>query len=392
MNSTSIQLHPGREASVHRNHHWIFSGAVRKINGDVKDGDLVVVLSSSGATLGYGHYSPSNITVRMLQFGPSAFSATFWKDKIQSALELRKRLDLVDNLHSNAYRLIHGEGDGLPGLVIDIYAGHAVIQCHSPGMYRAVDEIAAALHDIYANELKAIYHKSKESLGASMPTASNAFLFGDAESTVIRENGHEYLVNWVTGQKTGFFLDQRDNRKLLGTLCRSRSVLNLFAYSGGFSVYALAGGASLVDSVDVSQTAIDLLNQNMDRVQGVEAPHQSFATPVNEFIKDCGQYDVIVCDPPAFAKSLSKRHQALIGYKNLNAKVLMKVRSGGFLLTFSCSQVMDRELFQQTLLAAALESGRKVRILQHLGQGPDHPVNIYHPEGAYLKGLLLYVD
>lgn len=392
MNRTSIQLHPGREASVQRHHHWIFSGAVRKINGEAKDGDLVAVLSASGEILGYGHYSPSNITVRMLQFGPAGFSTTFWKDKLQSARQLRKRLDLVDNPQTNAYRLIHGEGDGLPGLVIDIYDGHAVIQCHSLGMYRAVEAIAMALHEIYANELKTIYHKSKESLGASLPSTNNEFLFGDAEYTVIHENGHEFMVNWVTGQKTGFFLDQRDNRKLLGALCRNCSVLNLFAYTGGFSVYALSGGSSLVDSVDVSQTAMGLLHQNMDRVQGVASLHHSFTTPVNEFIKDCGQYDVIVCDPPAFAKSLSKRHQALIGYKNLNAKVLMKVKSGGFLLTFSCSQVMDRELFQQTLLAAALESGRRVKILQHLGQGADHPVNIYHPEGAYLKGLWLYVD
>ncbi len=392
MNQTSIQLHPGREASVQRHHHWIFSGAVRKINGEAKDGDLVAVLSASGEILGYGHYSPSNITVRMLQFGPAGFSTTFWKDKLQSALQLRKRLDLVDNPQTNAYRLIHGEGDGLPGLVIDIYDGHAVIQCHSLGMYRAVEEIAMALHEIYANELKTIYHKSKESLGASSPATSNEFLLGDAEYTVIHENGHEFMVNWVTGQKTGFFLDQRDNRKLLGVLCRNCSVLNLFAYTGGFSVYALSGGSSLVDSVDVSQTAMGLLHQNMDRVQGVASPYHSFTTPVNEFIKDCGQYDVIVCDPPAFAKSLSKRHQALIGYKNLNAKVLMKVKPGGLLLTFSCSQVMDRELFQQTLLAAALESGKMVKILQHLGQGADHPVNIYHPEGAYLKGLLLYVS
>lgn len=391
MNLPSVQLHPGREASVLRNHHWIFSGAIRKLDGEVKDGDLVMVLGSSGVILGYGHYSPSNITVRMLQFGPEPLADTFWKDKIASALELRRNLDLAGHPDTNAYRLVHGEGDGLPGLVIDWYDGHAVIQCHSLGMYRAAGEIANALRELYGSELKTIYNKSRESLGASIGEG-NAFLYGDTEGALVRENGHEFMVNWVTGQKTGFFLDQRENRKLCGALSRGRTVLNLFAYTGGFSVYALSGGAAQVDSVDVSQTAIGLLQQNADRLPESSAIHRSFSVPVNEFLKDCGLYDLIVCDPPAFAKSLGKRHQALIGYKNLNAKVLRKVKPGGFLLTFSCSQVMDRELFQQTIMAAALESGRKVRILQHLGQGPDHPVNIFHPEGAYLKGLLLYVN
>ena len=252
--------------------------------------------------------------------------------------------------------------------------------------------IADALKNIYGDTLKTIYNKSKESLGQENKPSENNFLLGDAEETTILEYGHSFKVNWVTGQKTGFFIDQRENRKLVGGYSSGKSILNLFCYSGGFSVYALHQGALSVDSVDVSAKAIELTDLNIGLLDDSHPPHHSHATDVNKFLAECAMYDVIVCDPPAFAKSINKRHQALIGYKNLNAKVIKKVKSGGLLFTFSCSQVMDREMFQQTILAAALESNRKVKILQHLGQGPDHPINIYHPEGEYLKGLVLYVE
>ena len=390
MSQPSVVLQAGREASLKRNHHWIFSGAIKQTLDQPQEGDLVKILSSSREVLGYGHYSPSNISVRILQFGNQDFSETFWMDQLQEAYRLRQALKLTQSQTTNAYRLAHGEGDGLPGLVIDIYGSHAVIQCHTIGMLKNVQAIATALSNLYGSKLETLYNKSKESLGLLSPAIDNSFLMGNTSETTIIENSHSFIVNWATGQKTGFFLDQRDNRNLVGAMSQGKTVLNLFAYTGGFSVYALANGAVKVDSVDVSSTAIELMIRNTDGITS-DGTHQAILTPVNEFIRDCDAYDIIVCDPPAFAKSINKRHQALIGYKNLNAKVLRKVKPGGFLFTFSCSQVMDREMFQQTILAAALETGRRVKILQHLSQGADHPINIYHPEGAYLKGLLLYV-
>lgn len=392
MSQPSIILQTGREASLKRNHHWIFSGAIKQTLDQPQEGDLVRILSSRQELLGYGHYSPSNIAVRILQFGSQEFSSDFWIEHLSAAYRLRKSLSLTSSEITSAYRLVHGEGDGLPGLIIDVYGHHAVVQCHTLGMLRNIQFIAGALKELYGASLETIYNKSKESLGHTTSSPENGFLWGNQTETVVTENNLSFWVNWTSGQKTGFFLDQRENRLLLGAMSKGKSVLNLFAYTGGFSLYALVNGAMQVDSVDVSSTAIDLLNRNISLLQTTESRHQSFLRPVNDFIQDCDTYDIIICDPPAFAKSLNKRHQALIGYKNLNAKVLRKVKSGGFLFTFSCSQVMDRELFQQTILAAALETGRKVKILQHLSQGPDHPINIYHPEGSYLKGLLLYVE
>jgi len=392
MPQPSIILQTGREASLKRNHHWIFSGAIKQTLDQPKEGDLVRILSSRQELLGYGHYSPSNISVRILQFGDQEFSTNFWFEQLSAAYRLRNALHLTSSAITTTYRLVHGEGDGLPGLIIDIYGHHAVIQCHTIGMLQNIQFIAEALKNLYGPKLETIYNKSKESLGQTASSLENSFLWGHQSETVVTEHAHSFLVNWTTGQKTGFFLDQRENRLLVGSMSKGKSVLNLFSYTGGFSIYALVNGASQVDSVDVSSTAVNLLNRNIELLPSEEFRHQSFIRPVNDFIQDCEAYDIIICDPPAFAKSLNKRHQALIGYKNLNAKVLRKVKSGGFLFTFSCSQVMDRELFQQTILAAALETGRKVKILQHLSQGPDHPINIYHPEGSYLKGLLLYVE
>ena len=392
MEYPAIILNHGRDASLKRNHHWIFSGGIHKIIGAPNEGDLVKIISASNEILGYGQYSESNIAVRILQFGSDPWTDDFWNKKLIEGYRLRERLDLINNPLTNSYRLIHGEGDGLPGLIIDIYHDTAVIQCHTQGMLRNVQLISNALIEIYGNRLTCIYNKSNESLGLDSGESKNSWLLGDRSENTIQENGYSFKVNWVTGQKTGFFIDQRENRKLLGDYCHGKSVLNLFCYSGGFSMYALNNHATNVDSVDVSAKAIDLTNDNVNLILNNSIPHQSHCIGVNEYLQQCDPYDIIICDPPAFAKSINKRHQALIGYKNLNAKVIRKVKSGGLLFTFSCSQVMDRELFQQTILAAALESNRKVKIIEHLSQGPDHPTNLYHPEGSYLKGLLLYIE
>lgn len=385
-----IILKPGRDASILRKHHWIFSGAVLSQSDGIQDGELIRVLSHKMDILGYGHYSPSSICVRLLQFGGNDFEKDFWQNRINAAVQLRERLGFINGEHTNAYRLIHGEGDGLPGLIIDMYNGHAVIQCHTSGMHNQINEISAALETIYQNNLNTIYNKSKESLG--LRQVENNFIKGNDAECIIKENRNNFLVNWVTGQKTGFFIDQRENRKLLGEYASGKSVLNLFCYSGGFSIYALNNHASKVDSVDVSAKAMELTQTNVALNGEFGNNHEGYTSDVNGFLSTCDEYDIIICDPPAFAKSLNKRHQALNGYKNLNAKVIKKVKKGGLLFTFSCSQVMDRDLFQQTVLAAALESGRKIRIIHHLSQASDHPINIYHPEGSYLKGLVLYVE
>lgn len=385
-----IILKPGRDASILRKHHWIFSGAVLSQSDGIQDGELIRVLSHKMDILGYGHYSPSSICVRLLQFGGNDFEKDFWQNRINAAVQLRERLGFINGEHTNAYRLIHGEGDGLPGLIIDMYNGHAVIQCHTSGMHNQINEISAALETIYQHNLNTIYNKSKESLG--LRQVENNFIKGNDAECIIKENRNNFLVNWVTGQKTGFFIDQRENRKLLGEYASGKSVLNLFCYSGGFSIYALNNHASKVDSVDVSAKAMELTQTNVALNGEFGNNHGGYTSDVNGFLSTCDEYDIIICDPPAFAKSLNKRHQALNGYKNLNAKVIKKVKKGGLLFTFSCSQVMDRDLFQQTVLAAALESGRKIRIIHHLSQASDHPINIYHPEGSYLKGLVLYVE
>lgn len=385
-----IILKSGRDASILRKHHWIFSGAVLSQSDGIQDGELIRVLSHKMDILGYGHYSPSSICVRLLQFGGNDFEKDFWQNRINAAVLLRERLGFINGEHTNAYRLIHGEGDGLPGLIIDMYNGHAVIQCHTSGMHNQINEISAALETVYQHNLNTIYNKSKESLG--LRQVENNFIKGNDAECIIKENRNNFLVNWVTGQKTGFFIDQRENRKLLGEYASGKSVLNLFCYSGGFSIYALNNHASKVDSVDVSAKAMELTQTNVALNGEFGNSHEGYTSDVNGFLSTCDEYDIIICDPPAFAKSLNKRHQALNGYKNLNAKVIKKVKKGGLLFTFSCSQIMDRDLFQQTILAAALESGRKIRIIHHLSQASDHPINIYHPEGSYLKGLVLYVE
>lgn len=383
-----------KDEAVGRYHPWIFSGAIQSIEGEVKDGDFVDVYNRKGEWLACGYYNDGSIAIRIISFQKTAPDATFWLQKLKAAYDYRKVVGIIGSELTNCYRLIHAEGDGLPGLIIDIYAKTAVIQCHSVGMHRNIQDIANGLIALYGNQLDAIYDKSAETLPAYYAqTTQNAYLLGSKSETKVLENGHTFLVDWETGQKTGFFLDQRENRKILGQYVKGKSVLNAFCYSGGFSVYALSAGASLVHSVDVSAKAIELTRQNV-MVNGFTVDrHEAYAIDVMSFLKNnTTQYEVMVVDPPAFAKNLAKRHNAVQGYKRLNEAALKAVAPGGILFTFSCSQVIDRDLFYNTIVAAALDAGRQIRVVQHLSQPADHPVNLFHPEGSYLKGLVLFVS
>lgn len=361
------------------------------------DGDLVQVADAKGEVLGLGHFHHGSIAVRLLTLdGGDPEQLPFWTDKLNNALAVRRACGIPITGKTDAYRLIHGEGDGLSGLIVDIYGKTAVIQCHSIGMHRQSHLIAQALEQVLDGQLEGIYNKSVESLpGQYAKTQANGPIgsLPNAEATaIVVENGIQFKVDWVTGQKTGFFLDQRDNRALLAEFAPGKSVLNTFCYTGGFSCYALRADARLVHSVDVSARAMELTAENVALNAPFAGAHEGFTADVNTFFKETSrQYEVVVVDPPAFAKSLDKRHNAVQGYKRLNTAALAKVAPGGVMFTFSCSQVIDRELFYHTIAAAAIEAGRDVRVLRHLTQGPDHPVSMFHPEGAYLKGLVLYV-
>lgn len=388
-----IILKKGKEASVMRFHPWIFSGAIYSKPEDLTDGDPVEVYSATDQFLACGHYQNGSIMVRICAFEKTNLKQNFWTKKIQKAFRLRESLNLKKS-GTNCFRLIHGEGDGLPGLIIDIYDKTAVIQCHSIGMYYERAKIAKALQLIFENDLEAIYNKSESSLPPGFAeTAQNEYLYGDGENSIVLENSNQFAVNWITGQKTGFFLDQRENRKLLSQYAPGKKVLNAFCYSGGFSIYALKAGAQLVHSVDVSQKAMDLTDQNVMLNQPFEGTHQSYTADVITFLKDATTaYDLMVIDPPAFAKNISKRHNAVQGYKRLNSLALQKISKNSLLFTFSCSQVVDEKLFYNTIVAAAIEANRKVSVLHRLTQPADHPVSLFHPEGSYLKGLVLYVE
>ena len=389
-----VILNAGKEQSLKRLHPWVFSGAIKKIMGEPQDGDTVEVYSSWNEFLGVGHYQKGSITVRIISFEPTATDANFWRRKIQQAYDYRQILGFIDNPETNVYRLIFAEGDGLPGLIIDVYGDTAVLQAHSLGMYRAKDLIAQALQEVYGQNLKNIYDKSAETLHLQQTGAPlNSYLLGSgAEARVVTENNNSFYVDWITGQKTGFFIDQRENRQLLATYAAGKSVLNTFCYTGGFSVYALNAGAALVHSVDSSKKAIELTDRNAALNQAGDR-HASFAADTFSFFKNQPQpYDIIILDPPAFAKHHNVRHNAVMGYKRLNAEALKQIKPGGLLFTFSCSQAVDRYLFNNTLMAAAIEAGRNIKIMHHLSQPADHPVSIYHPEGEYLKGLVLFVE
>jgi len=390
-----INLIKGREQSLYRRHPWIFSGAIKKADPTIQDGELAEILDVQNNFLGIGHYqSGTSIAVRMLTFKREDIDLLFWKSTLEKSIAYRNRLGLIDLKDLNAYRLFHGEGDGISGLIIDYYNGVVVIQIHSLGIYQHRAEIANALRELLNNRIVAIYCRAKDTLNQSGNLHfEDEFLFGEQREVEILEYGRKFKVNVVEGQKTGFFLDQRENRLLVSQYVRGKSVLNAFCYTGGFSVYALTAEAKSVDSVDISEKAIVLTDENVSLNTSKEY-HKSITANVLPFLSEdnCPEYDVVIVDPPAFAKSLQKRHNAIQAYKRLNALAMKKVRPGGLLFTFSCSQVVTTQLFYDTIVAAGLESGRNIRVARHLSQGPDHPVNLYHPEGHYLKGLMLFVE
>ncbi len=397
---TKIILKKGREDSLLRFHPWVFSGAIAQIVGTPAEGDIVGVFSQGGDFLAYGHYQIGSIAVRVLSFaGEDVLSPDFWRNMIGRALRMRAAAGLADAEATNCYRLVHGEGDGLPGLIIDYYDGVCVMQAHSVGMFRAKGSICEALKSVYGSSLKAVYDKSsgtapfKAGLDLVDGYLYRSEGFSDDEQVVL-ENGHKFFVNWTEGQKTGFFLDQRENRALVGKYSKGRNVLNLFCYTGGFSVYALGSGAVHVDSVDSSHKAVDMVERNMLLNGFGPSMHTGCCADAIEFLRDVPEdkYDLMIVDPPAFAKHRGALNNALRAYQRLNASAISKVASGGLVFTFSCSQVVDKEAFALAVFSAAARTGRSVRILDRLNQPADHAVNIYHPEGEYLKGLLLYVE
>ena len=394
-----VILKRGREESLRRFHPWVFSGAIAEIQGNPLEGDIVSVHASDGEFLAYGHYQIGSIAVRVLSFDESALRADFWEEMLARALEVRVACGLHGSADTNCYRLVHGEGDNLPGLIIDYYDGVCVLQAHSVGMFRAKKQISDALRAVYGSELKAVYDKSS---GTAPFKAGLDLIDGylyrredfHQNELAVLENGQKFLVNWTEGQKTGFFLDQRDNRALVGSVARGRNVLNLFCYTGGFSIYALANGAEHVDSVDSSKKAMMMVDRNVE-LNGFEpSRHTSLCCDAIDYLREVpvGKYDLMIVDPPAFAKHRGSLKNALRAYQRLNAAAISKVAPGGFVFTYSCSQVVDKEAFALAVFSAAAQAGRRVRILDRLNQPCDHSVNIYHPEGEYLKGLLLYVE
>ena len=392
----TVVLQKGKERSLLRRHPWVFSGAILRFEpSEPEEGELVTVNMVNGNTIGVGYYQHSSIAVKMLLFGAAQLPTNFWQTSIFQAFNARKNLGLTESDVTNCYRLVHGEGDNLPGLIIDVYNNHAVIQCHSWGMYLHKEEIQNALITTFGDRLKSIYDKSAETLPQySGLKAENGCLWGeDVDSTIVLESQNKFEINWKTGQKTGFFIDQRENRKLLADISKGKSVLNTFCYSGGFSVAAINAGAEYVHSVDSSSKAIDLTKTNLQLNNASETANTCFAQDTLHFLKSSSEnYDIVILDPPAYAKNQRVKHNAVQGYKRLNFEGIKKVKPGGLLFTFSCSQAIDRQLFYDTVVAACIESGRSGKVLYHLSQPADHPVNIFHPEGAYLKGLVLQID
>lgn len=404
-----IILRKGKEESLGRFHPWIFSGAIHHTEGDkLEEGDIVEVLASDGRFLAIGHWQIGSIAVRVLTFKRQPIDQTFWQKRLAAALDVRKTIGVAGREDNDIYRLVHGEGDNLPGLVIDIYGATAVMQAHSVGMHVCRNELAQALREVMGESLKAIYYKSettlpfKAQLGQELRasearlgviTSKNGFLYGESNDDVARENGLAFHIDWLKGQKTGFFVDQRDNRSLVEQYSKGRKVLNMFCYTGGFSVYAMRGGAELVHSVDSSAKAVELVDANIELNFPNDNRHEAFAEDAFKFMEQMQEkYDLIILDPPAFAKHKDALHNALRGYTKLNAKAFEKIQPGGILFTFSCSQAVNKDQFRTAVFTAAAMAKRKVRILHQLHQPADHPINIYHPEGEYLKGLVLYVE
>lgn len=391
----NLYLKRGKEESLKRFHPWVFSGAVHHVEGDPEEGDTVRVLTSEGDFVAVGHWQIGSIAVRVLTFDDITVDGRFWEERLRVAREVRRALGLVGTPENDTYRLVHGEGDLLPGLVIDVYGPTAVMQAHSVGMHVNREAVADALLKVAAEDgLKNIYYKSETTLPFKAELGQeNGFIRGGDAGNVAVENGLKFFIDWQKGQKTGFFVDQRDNRRLLEQYARGRSVLNMFCYTGGFSVYAMRGGTRLVHSVDSSAKAVELVNRNMDLNFPGDSRHQAFAEDAFRYLDEMGAlYDLVILDPPAFAKHREALRNALKGYTRLNAKAFEKIKPGGILFTFSCSQVVTKDNFRTAVFTAAALSGRRVRILHQLHQPADHPVNIYHPEGEYLKGLVLYVE
>lgn len=387
----TIRIHKHKTDSILRRHPWIFSGAIADSTDDLSDGETVTVTDAKGRFLARGHFQHATIAVRVLSFEDVEIDAAFFQSALKRAIELRKSMQLFTKENSIC-RLVHGEGDSLPGLVVDFYNGTAVVQCHSLGMYANIEHISNGLIAVLGKSLKAVYSKSSDTLPQRADIV-DAYVYGKCETPhIAKEHGVSLSIDWVTGQKTGFFIDQRENRFLLGKYSEGKKVLNTFCYSGGFSLLALKHGASLVHSLDSSKKAIVLTEENV-RINGFEDRHGSIVADAMEYMKDLPEdYDIIILDPPAFAKHREKRHKAIQGYKRLNAHAIRQIKPGGIIFTFSCSQVVDKYLFNNTIIAAAIEAGRNVRILEQLHQPADHPINAFHPEGEYLKGLVIQVD
>lgn len=389
-----IILKKGKEESLKRFHPWVFSGAIQHLPQQMEEGDVVMVCNSEGKFVAVGHYQVGSIAVRVLSFRDVAIDESFWQSRLKSALTMRQTIGIADNPENNTYRLVHGEGDLLPGLVIDVYGKTAVMQAHSVGMHCSRHDIAQALVAVMGSRIENIYYKSETTLPFKAELGQeNGFIYGGSDDNTAVENGLKFYVDWLKGQKTGFFVDQRENRALLEHYAKGRKVLNMFCYTGGFSFYAMRGGALKVHSVDSSAKAIELTKRNVALNFPGDGRHEAYCEDAFKFLDQLGnQYDLIILDPPAFAKHRAALHNALKGYIRLNAKAFEKIESGGVLFTFSCSQVVTKENFRNAVFTAAAQAGRKVRILHQLHQPADHPVNIYHPEGEYLKGLVLYVE
>ena len=393
MEVRNVVLKRGKEQSLERFHPWVFSGAIEQKPPTLGDGDWVRLTNSKGETLAYGHYQDGSIAIRILSFGASLPGERFWYSRISRAASTRRSAGLPSS-ETNCYRLVHAEGDGLPGLIVDVYNDVAVVQAHSYGMHRDRHAIGEAVREVLGESCKAIYYRAQITLPGKKSTFENEYLFGS--STVpqqVSEHGCRFYINWEEGQKTGFFLDQRENRKLLQSFSNGKKILNTFCYTGGFSISALVAGAQLVHSVDASAKAIALTEENLRLNAFDPLFHRCFAVDTFEFLsRKETDYDVIILDPPAFAKHRDARHQAVKGYQRLNTEAMKVIKSGGILFTFSCSQVVDRQLFYNTIVSSAIQAGRQIKVLSHLSQPADHPVSIFHPEGEYLKGLILFVE
>lgn len=391
MNYSQVILNKGKETSPLRFHPWIFSGAIAKKEADLEEGALVEVYSSTKQYVGTGYFANGSIAIRLISFTETLIDEQFWFQKINKAYTYRKQLSIF-NRRTNVYRLFFGEGDGASGLILDYYNGHVVFQSHSWGIYLQKDNIILAIKKVLGSDLKSIYDKSAETLPKQFTDkVQNGYLVGSEEEVLVKENDHTFKIDFIRGQKTGFFVDQRESRQLLAQYCQDKMVLNTFSYTGGFSVYACAAGAKTVHSVDVSKTAIELCNKNIE-LNGF-SNHEGYAEDTFDFLKDKKDvYDVIILDPPAFAKSRDSKHNAVIGYKRLNAMALKLIKPNGLLFTFSCSGVVDKNLFFNTITAAAIEARRNVKVIHYLSQPADHPVIPYFPEGEYLKGMVLWVE